>query len=1398
MKIIIDLQGCQTENRFKASGKRIHALTSAFLREAASQDVWLALNSAFHESATELRNEFSDFISKDRILLYDVASPVAQTNPAHAARAAACELAKEHFFGLQNADVIWNGNMFEGWADDAITSIGQIPSQALHASTLHDLAHLSRQDIYFKDGRYRAWYYRKLNYLKQSNLLFTFSDSVRTEAISSLSFPENRIVTIGAGVANIFSHRLSEGLARKVLADKFGLIQDFIFYNGGFGERNNLNLLLLAYLRLPPSVRQHYALVLGGIITSEQRQQLLDAAGPELQANEIIFTGYLTEENLANCYRACAAFVYPSSYEGFATPVLEAMACGAPVLAADTSSIPEIIADRAALFSPHDAGQLSALLGRVLSDRQFSNALSESGIRKASGFSWERSASLALAALEQQREMQIVGTTARVVQGRPKLAYVSPLPPARSGISDYSAQLLPSLSAYYDIELVVDQLAITDSYLRASFPLRSLEWFEHHGDKFDRVLYHVGNSPFHAHMLGLIGRFPGTVVLHDTYLDGLVGWISETLGEPAAYLKALYDSHGYEALIAEKIKGRDYARQHYPLSFPIFKDSLGVLLHSQYALDLARRYYGEAIADKVAVIPFPKPVPSINRQAARAALGIGEGEFVVCSFGLLNPHKLNHRLLDAWQESSLAGRSDCRLIFVGQNHGGEYGRQLIEKIKSLPSDKQIKITGFCDSQTYAAYLQAADVGVQFRAHSRGETSAAVFDCLAYGLPLVVNSHGTMAELPANVVVKLPDAFSDEALVDVLEELYSNAGLRQGLAAAGRELVLAKHQPAEVAASYANEIERFTATNVLAKEQTFYGLFGRALGGKGLTKADIEAIASVLAHARPPIGQQQILVDVSAIALNDLKTGIQRVVRNVLRQWGESEIDGYRVEPIRYVDGQYVYARSYTLGMLGMDQGLLVDEPVMVQRGDIVLALDWAAETVTSCEAQFHIWRERGAEVYFIVYDLLPLLQPAYFPPRSDRLFKRWLIAAARAGTGLICISRAVADELVSWLDGAPIERQAPLRIGYFHLGADAQPELGHMVGRDVPQFERIHPGWPTVLMVGTVEPRKGHREAMAAFEQLWSRGAQINLIVIGRRGWMVDDLVADLQRLQSSGRPLVWLEGADDITLQAAYRTSDILLAASEGEGFGLPLIEAAQHQLDVLARDLPVFREVGEDCIRYFENRPGGLARALQEWLDDPQLGGHKGIEDLRWLSWKQSAKWLLDMLLDEQHFGWMKSWQGGQTFGHDFAEELKINLVDGQPEVTMSGWAVAEDWGRWSDAMRARLSIAYNADSLRGGDLGLHIDAGAFLTEDHPSQHFMLSVNGVELFRWEWNLEQVPEPVQVSIPESCLRSRRTLELVIDCPDRKSPSSLGISSDTRNLGIAVRSVRLSYGSDRN
>jgi glycosyltransferase involved in cell wall biosynthesis len=243
-------------------------------------------------------------------------------------------------------------------------------------------------------------------------------------------------------------------------------------------------------------------------------------------------------------------------------------------------------------------------------------------------------------------------------------------------------------------------------------------------------------------------------------------------------------------------------------------------------------------------------------------------------------------------------------------------------------------------------------------------------------------------------------------------------------------------------------------------------------------------------------------------------------------------------------------------------------------------------------------------------------------------FEVWLRRLLGVADTVCCISQAVAAELEAWMGEAaiPFQYRRP-EVRWFHLGADLErsaPSVGwpEAYGKVNAAMEVS----PTFLMVGTLEPRKGHSQALHAFEALWESGHTLNLVIVGKPGWLVDDLAERIRSHPENGAKLFWLQGASDECLEDLYRRATCLLAASEGEGFGLPLIESARRGLPILARDLPVFREVAGDAAYYFAgNSDVALSVRIMDWLALHEAGKAPTPDALAWLTWQQSASQLM-----------------------------------------------------------------------------------------------------------------------------------------------------------------------------
>ncbi len=390
----------------------------------------------------------------------------------------------------------------------------------------------------------------------------------------------------------------------------------------------------------------------------------------------------------------------------------------------------------------------------------------------------------------------------------------------------------------------------------------------------------------------------------------------------------------------------------------------------------------------------------------------------------------------------------------------------------------------------------------------------------------------------------------------------------------------------------------------------------------------------IGQVKPPEGYvPKLLFDVSELAIRDIHTGIQRVVRALLLEMLNHPPTGYRLHAVRAdANGDLFYAHNYTAKVLGRNKPELPDNPVRITPSDILLSTDLY---LTFPFTTLQLLHDQGLRIVFTIYDLFAVtLDPM---PGAYRLaFGDWFNGVLTTADAIICDSRSVADEVKEWLQQHPNARQEPLPIGYFHLGADlasSKPTEG--TSQDEASILAVLRERPTLLMVGTAEPRKGHAPALDALEALWKDGTDINLVIVGKEGWRSHDLVRRLRRHPQRNKQLFWLEKASDALLMQLYAQSTALLAASFAEGFGLPLIEAAHYGLPVIARDIPVFHEVAGDFAFYFPNTDSAaLADSLRHWLKLHAEGQAPRSADMPYLTWAQSTQQLLKVILENHWY--------------------------------------------------------------------------------------------------------------------------------------------------------------------
>src|SRR5476649_1835884 len=458
MRIVIDLQGAQSESRYRGIGRYSLALALGVARNAGQHEVWLVLNAALGAAIDELRLAFAGLVPAERIRVFDVPTPVAEHLPANSARARAGELLREHAIAQLRPDAVLVTSLFEGYVDDAVVSAGRLGDAAGTAVVLYDLIPFLNPDAYLARAPQRAYYERKIASLRQAGLLLAISDYSRQEAIDALQLDPGRVVSISTAVDASFQPAAVAPDALAALRARFGLNREVLMYApGGFDARKNIDGLITAYSLLPAALRARHQLLVASKLNDDERHQLTQHARARgLAADELVLTGYVSDATLIDLYRSCALFIFPSKHEGFGLPALEAMACGALVIGSDSTSIPEVIGSAEALFDAADPAAIAAKIAEVLGDAALRERLRENGRVQARQFSWDHSARRALRALEDHHAAR-AASAEPAPQRKRRLAFVSPMPSEKTGVADYAVRVLPTLLPYFDVDVIVQQ-----------------------------------------------------------------------------------------------------------------------------------------------------------------------------------------------------------------------------------------------------------------------------------------------------------------------------------------------------------------------------------------------------------------------------------------------------------------------------------------------------------------------------------------------------------------------------------------------------------------------------------------------------------------------------------------------------------------------------------------------------------------------------------------------------------------------------------------------------------------------------------------------------------------------------------------------------------------------------
>ncbi|MFQ3662142.1 MAG: glycosyltransferase family 4 protein [Chloroflexaceae bacterium] len=400
----------------------------------------------------------------------------------------------------------------------------------------------------------------------------------------------------------------------------------------------------------------------------------------------------------------------------------------------------------------------------------------------------------------------------------PRIAYCSPVNPAPSGISDYSEELLPYLGQYAEVVLFVeDGLRPANRRLTQHLevlPLRRLPR-EVRRRRYDALVYHMGNSPAHGAIWDAARRLPGVVVLHDFVLHHFMLWYSASrLRDVQGYVRAMEARYGAPGAHMAQLMIRSRftdAAFDFPCCEPVLDSAHGLIAHSRYVVERAAALRPDLPA---AVVPMGVPLPdALPRVEARARLGLPAGVMVLASFGHINAWKRVEPTLRALAALRAEGH-DARYLLVG-SVSPNY--DLAGLIARSGVGNAVTVTGYVPRADFELYVAAADICVNLRYPTGGETSASLLRLLGAGRPTLVSAVGAFAELPPGVAAQVdPGPAEGDQILAYCRLLLARPDLAEAMGAQARAYVAAEHTLERAAAGYARFLARLYGWPVVRK------------------------------------------------------------------------------------------------------------------------------------------------------------------------------------------------------------------------------------------------------------------------------------------------------------------------------------------------------------------------------------------------------------------------------------------------------------------------------------------------------------------------------------------------------------------------------------------------------
>lgn len=646
-----------------------------------------------------------------------------------------------------NADVLHVPSPFEPSSIDRVwpVALRGLPLVV----TVFDLIPFVLSDLYMTNPTEARWFKTRLELVRRAETVMAISGATAEDVIERVSVPPKRVAVVNLAPAARFVPASDPEIAfRAAHAALPGLRRGYVFYPGGMDRRKNIERLIEAYAGLPRELRSSHQLVVACHLTPEGRTYASRLSAEAGVSADVFFPGYVSDGTLVLLYQSAEVVVFPSLFEGFGLPVAEALACGVPVIASRTSSIPELIEDEQALFDPYDPRSIRSKLLQALRDAAFRERLRSA--RLADRYSWTE------AAKQTARVYETAGLwrPRNRPRTRRRLAVVAGLPPD-PGTARETFGLLAGLGRRCDVDVFGETL--TPSLPDRVHPhrLASIDVVERARGGYDAVLSILGDGPLDLGALATAKTRSGHVFLRGglTRLYALSARERpdlETRGFDRA-VRAMY-RYRFAGLLGnpKQITLAAAEAAGLLLTTEVVGNAAGVLVQSEHAKRLVELDAGAPQPSPVAVVPvgFPEPAPPPNGCDPLVAARLAGGQDQA-------------RVLFDTLTRVAAEAPELELLVVVADRRRRL-RPSVSKLADAYGIPRVVVAQESDRREWSSAVRKAAAALYLPETTELAISPFLIESLSAGVRTAALDRGAVAELPDEVVVKL-DSGADPAL-----------------------------------------------------------------------------------------------------------------------------------------------------------------------------------------------------------------------------------------------------------------------------------------------------------------------------------------------------------------------------------------------------------------------------------------------------------------------------------------------------------------------------------------------------------------------------------------------------------------------------------------------------------